>query len=324
MKSWEKREYILTIVPALIGFLVSFWMDAKMVNIPVLVSRIDMATIILSIGILTSLIILFVQYRKHRQQQQFQDLIERENEEHRQFLQRLDHELKNPLSAITTKVAFINSMVEKNGNEADAQQVELSSDPAEEVQKMVFQIDVQTQRIRRLVSDLRKITELETCPLEFSSLDVHAILEELYANLKATPACLDRETEISLPTTPWRLPEIWADEDLIYLLLQNLIDNAIKFTRSGDVIEIRGHEIKDQVFIEIADSGIGIPEDEIDQIWNELYRAKNSRGIPGNGLGLSIVRIITKRMNGDCSIRSKDGQGTVVTLQFPVYKQHGP
>ncbi len=323
MIDWEKREYILIIIPAVIGCLVSLWMDTKMVAIPVLVSRIDVATIILSTGIVISSIILFFQYRKHRLQQQFRDLTERENEEHRQFLQRLDHELKNPLSAITTRVAYINSIVAENNNEINSRSTEPPSNSGAEVQKMVFQIDAQTQRIRRLVSDLRKLTELETCPLEFSSLDVHAILEELYSNLKANPACLDRKAELTLPITPWRLPGIWADEDLTYLLLQNLIDNAVKFTEPGDMIEIRGYEIKDQVFIEIADSGIGIPEDEIDQIWNDLYRARNSRGIPGNGLGLSIVRVIARRMNGECSIRSKDGQGTVVTLQFPANKQHG-
>lgn len=323
MKDWVKREHILIIIPALIGSLVSFWMDKKLVTVPVLVSRIDVATIILSIGILISLIILFVQNQKHRQQQQLQNLTEQENEEHRQFLQRLDHELKNPLSAITTRVAYINSMVTENNEEINPRPTEPPSNSAAEVQKMVFQIDAQTQRIRRLVSDLRKLTELEICPLELTNVDVHAMLEEIYSNLKANPACLDRKAELTLPITPWRLPGIRADEDLTYLLLQNLIDNAVKFTEPGDMIEIRGYEIKDQVFIEIADSGIGIPEDEIDQIWNDLYRARNSRGIPGNGLGLSIVRVIAKRMNGECSIRSKDGQGTVVTLQFPVNKQHG-
>lgn len=323
MKDWEKREYILIIIPALIGCLVSVWMDRKMVTVPVLVSRVDVATIVLSIGILISLIILFAQSRKHRQKQQLQALIERENEEHRQFLRRLDHELKNPLAVITTRVAYINSMVAENAGGINPQPLELPSNSASEVQKMVLQIDAQTQRIRRLVSDLRKLTELETCPLEFTSVDVHAMLEEIYSNLKSTPACLERKAELTLPITPWRLSGIWVDEDLTYLLLQNLVDNAVKFTEPGDRIEIRGYEIKDQVFIEIADSGIGIPEDEIDQIWNDLYRAKNSRGIPGNGLGLSIVRVIAKRMNGDCSIRSKNGQGTVVTIQFPAHKQHG-
>jgi len=102
-------------------------------------------------------------------------------------------------------------------------------------------------------------------------------------------------------------------------VLQNLIDNAVKYTQEDDTVEIRAHENRDQVMIEVADSGIGIPENELENIGSELYRAKNSRGIPGYGLGLSIVKTIMKRLEGEFVIRSKEDAGTVVSIQLPKW-----
>jgi two-component system OmpR family sensor kinase len=74
--------------------------------------------------------------------------------------------------------------------------------------------------------------------------------------------------------------------------------------------------------MEVADTGQGIPDDELCHIGEELYRGRGARGIPGNGLGLALVRSIIQRHGGQTIIRSRAAQGTVVTLRLPVHSQY--
>jgi two-component system OmpR family sensor kinase len=70
------------------------------------------------------------------------------------------------------------------------------------------------------------------------------------------------------------------------------------------------------VLIEVADTGAGIPADEIDQVWQELARGRHARSLPGTGIGLALVRVIVARHGGQVAIRSRDGQGTVVSVRL--------
>jgi two-component system OmpR family sensor kinase len=85
-----------------------------------------------------------------------------------------------------------------------------------------------------------------------------------------------------------------------------------------DTIELRAAEDDRAVVIEIADTGPGIPEGEIPLVWDELYRGEGTRGIPGSGLGLSLVRAIVARHGGQATIRSRPGQGTLLALRLPT------
>ena len=167
---------------------------------------------------------------------------------------------------------------------------------------------------------MRKLAELETYEIELTDISIHQLLEQLVAGASASPAGADKEMALSLPSAPWQLPNLRTDGDLLYLCLTNMLDNAIKYTPAQGTIEVRAYENREAVFVEIADSGVGIPADEIDKVWSKLYRAKNSRGIPGNGLGLSIVETIVRRLGGKCDIRSQESKGTVFTLELPKLK----
>jgi two-component system OmpR family sensor kinase len=78
------------------------------------------------------------------------------------------------------------------------------------------------------------------------------------------------------------------------------------------------------VLIEVADNGTGIPDAEIGQVWQELARGSQARSLPGTGIGLALVRVIVTRHGGDVAIRSREGQGTVVTVRLPVASRRGP
>ena len=131
------------------------------------------------------------------------------------------------------------------------------------------------------------------------------------------PEAGKRTLNLSLPQAPWPLPTIQGDADLLLLAIHNLLENALKFSNQGDTLELRAFEDGQQIVIEVADTGPGIPEDEQPHVWEELYRGQASRGVPGSGLGLALVRAIIERHNGSVSIRSRLDQGTVFTLRLP-------
>jgi two-component system OmpR family sensor kinase len=121
-----------------------------------------------------------------------------------------------------------------------------------------------------------------------------------------------------LPRAPWPVPTILIDRDLLFLALYNLLDNALKFTHPGDTVEVRAFDDGNTVVIEVADTGPGIPEDEIPRVWEELYRGREARGVPGSGLGLALVRAVIERHGGQVTMRSRVGQGTVVRVTLPI------
>jgi len=114
------------------------------------------------------------------------------------------------------------------------------------------------------------------------------------------------------------LPHISGDWDLLFLAIYNLLDNAVKFTESGDTIEVRAFEDGAYVVIEVAETGVGIPQEDLPHVWEELYRGECVRAVPGSGLGLALVRAIVERHGGQASVRSRAGQGTVFGIRLPV------
>jgi two-component system OmpR family sensor kinase len=100
--------------------------------------------------------------------------------------------------------------------------------------------------------------------------------------------------------------------------IYNLLDNALKFTRPGDTVEVRAYEDGAFVAVEVADTGPGIPQEELSRVWEELYRGQGARGVPGSGLGLALARAIVERHGGRVTLRSRAGQGTVFAVRLPV------
>jgi two-component system OmpR family sensor kinase len=111
-----------------------------------------------------------------------------------------------------------------------------------------------------------------------------------------------------------------GDVDLLYLAVYNLLGNAVKFSPPGTRIEVRGTDEDGTVVVEVADSGPGIPPDEVDVVFDELARGRDARGLPGSGLGLALVRVIAARHGGRATLRSRPAQGTSVRLHLPTHR----
>jgi two-component system, OmpR family, sensor kinase len=221
------------------------------------------------------------------------------------FLMRLDHELKNPLTAIRAGLAN----VEQAGTMATA---------GTSVGTALASVSAQANRITRLLGDLRKLADLETQEIETAQVDLPSLLHEVEEAIGAIPSASERVIGVSVPQAPWPLPLIAGDRDLLFIALQNLVANAVKFSSPGDTVEVRASEDGSWLLLEVADTGTGIPEDEIGEVWHELARGRAARSLPGTGIGLALVRVIVTRHGGQVAIRSRDGQGTVVSIRLPV------
>lgn len=219
-----------------------------------------------------------------------------ERDAHRRFLARLDHELKNPITAIRATLAGI--------------------DPAA-APAHVEVIDAQARRLAALVGDLRKLSEIETRPLETEPVDLEALARDaVHAIEQQRPEARGRISVIA-ERVPWSVPVLPADPDLLALALDNVLANAVKFSASGP-IEVRLREDGGGAVIEVADTGRGVPADAQAVVFDDLARAANARDVPGSGIGLSLVRTILRRHGGSVELRSREGAGTVVTLRLPT------
>jgi two-component system OmpR family sensor kinase len=240
---------------------------------------------------------------------------DRAREDRRLFLLRLDHELKNPLQAIRAGLAL-------NAPQQSATSPPTGIPAAAGTQTArpggARALDLQVVRITRLITDLRKLAELEIHPLEAESVELRGLLHEVAAAATHLPGADQRSLRTAIPEAPWPLPPVTGDRDLLFVALHNLLANAVKYSGPGDRIEIRAREDGPEVVIEVADTGAGIPDDEQNLVWDELARGRGARALPGSGLGLSLVRVVTARHGGTTALSSRPGEGTVVTIRLPA------
>jgi two-component system, OmpR family, sensor kinase len=215
-------------------------------------------------------------------------------DERRRFLRRLDHEVKNPLMAIRAGLANL---------PAASQSASIGS---------------QIERLSSLVGNLRKIADIETQPLDRSRVDIAALLNEAVALAEDHPNAKARRVALSLPRAPWPVSSIDGDYDLLVLAIYNLIENALKYSAEGATVEVRVVEDGPVMLIEVANTGSSIPEDDLSQVFDELYRGEDAKRMPGSGLGLALVRTVIHRHGGAITPRSRPGQGTAFTIRLPL------
>jgi len=288
------------LVPLLLGLAAALILSLTGAANPILFAQADLGSLLFVAGIVFSILVaLTLVILDQIEKVQIEATIQFA-EDRRRFLRRLDHELKNPLTAILAGLANLS----------------IAETPADRATSL-RSVQTQVGRLRRLVAELRKLSELETRPLDISPVDMTELLEDAFELAKEHPDAEDRSLTILIPRAPWPLPTINGDRDLLILAIHNLLDNAIKFTHPGDTIEMRASEDGASVLIEVAGTGPGISVEDQDHVWEELYRGAGASGIPGSGLGLALVRAIVVRHGGTIRLRSRPGEGSVFTVQLP-------
>lgn len=297
---------ILSLVLLAIGILALFLTPVLWQPEPVLVFRVGVGAGFFFIFFLVAVLILIVVFARDWGAVQSGRKVARERDEsHRQFLRRLDHELKNPLTGLQATLT--------NLREAES---------GDEIQQGVENATQAASRLGRILGDLRKLSELEYQMLEHRQVDIEQLVCEMVSAACSLPAHRGRNVKLLVSKVP-DLPAVLGDRDMLGLAFYNLIDNALKFTTSDDAIEVRIREDGRSLFTEVADSGAGIPLQEQNRIFEDLYRGENARGTEGSGLGLPLARRIVILHGGDIALRSDpdQGRGNVFIIRLPAERR---
>jgi two-component system phosphate regulon sensor histidine kinase PhoR len=222
-------------------------------------------------------------------------------EQRKEFSANVSHELKTPLTTIS---ALSEMIADRTANEEDAR---------------VFaqKIRAQAKRLIDIIEDIIMIAEFDEGGTagEHTSFDLCALAEEVAAGLREK--ALLRNVSVSVKE---RGPlYITAGRNMVDRLLYNLIDNAVKYNRDGGRVDIALSEEGEFCRMAVADTGIGIPAQHIDHIFERFYRADKSRSkkTGGAGLGLSIVKHIVEAHKGRIAVESAENEGTSVTCFIP-------
>ncbi len=221
------------------------------------------------------------------------------------FVANVTHEIRTPLTAI---IGYIETL-----------QQGAVHDP-EKAEKFLQTIHNNAQRLNRLVNDLLTLSNIEMgeTKMQLREVAITEVIGEVLKTVAPQAAAKKITMEENLSED---IPLIRADRDRVFQILLNILDNAVKFTPEGGAVKITATP-KDAltVVIRIADTGIGIPKNEISRMGERFYRVEKtrSRDYGGTGLGLSIVKHLMAAHSGHMEIDSPLSQGTTVSLFFPV------
>ena len=220
-------------------------------------------------------------------------------DEQQGFRRALNHELRNPITAIGVGVES------------------LSADCGADT---VRRLKTDVERVSGLLETVNALARLETDPIEHLPVKLDEIIQQVVEMIQAAPAVRGCQLTMDLPPGPFSLPAIPGDEDLLFIVLHNLINNAVKFTPENCEVVVRAFEDTGHVIIQICDNGLGMSAEDLQQVGRPFRRGQIAldRKIPGSGLGLFQAYKIVARHGGQISIHSEVGKGTVVTLRLPI------
>ncbi len=225
----------------------------------------------------------------------------------RDFVANVSHELKTPMGALGLLAETL-----------------LAETEPEVSRRLAQRIHSEAFRISRIIDDLLDLSRIEneeSPPRE--PVLVNLVMAEAAERVRS--AAEQREVEIKLeePSPP---VAVLGDRRQLTSALYNLLENAVKFSYEGGVVEFTGVIDGDDVVIAVADKGLGIPTRDLERIFERFYRVDHgrSRSTGGTGLGLSIVRHVANSHSGTVNVDSREGEGSTFTLRLPLQGRGGP
>lgn len=232
---------------------------------------------------------------------QLTDRLQSTEEVRRRFVSDASHELKTPLASIRL-------LADSILHSEDMDQVTLRD--------FVSDIGTEAERLTRITEHLLSLTRLDGLPTgETFPVDVAAVTRRALSMLSPVADVAGVSLEASLGEGGF----IRCTEDDLYQICFNLLENGIKYNHPGGRVMVRMELEADQVLLEVADTGVGIPEEDMPKIFNRFYRVDKarSRAAGGTGLGLSIVRDTVRRHSGWVTVQARQPEGSLFTVGFP-------
>ena len=233
----------------------------------------------------------------------------------RDFVANAGHELRTPVTAIAMTADNL---------------LEGALDDSDTARSFLEHIANSSRRLIAIVDDIMGLARAESVHPAWPPTSLSASASstpereavQLAVEARRVAADIHPTAEAKSITLSVEVPDdltAWADSESVRRILQNLIDNAIKYTPDKGSVAVRSREEGDQVIIEVSDTGIGIPRECLDRIFERFYRVDRarSRDLGGTGLGLSIVKTLATALGGRVSVSSELGQGSTFTVLLP-------
>jgi signal transduction histidine kinase len=230
-------------------------------------------------------------------------------EQQEDFVANASHELRTPLTTIKLRVEALLGGARH--------------DPAI-AERFLSEIESELNRLSHLIDDLLTLSQIEVGldALEMEEVDLPLLLGEAIATF--WPRAEAGGVTLTMDAAP-QLPAVRASAPQIRQVIDNLLDNALKYSSSGGLVTVSCRPANEQVIVSVTDTGQGIPSKDLPHVFERFYRSDRSRsrsspeGSTG-GLGLSIVRSVVNAHGGEVSIDSQEGKGTTVRFTLPVYQ----
>ena len=233
------------------------------------------------------------------------DRLQESEAQQRQFVSDASHELKTPLASIK----LLSDSILQNEMDADT------------MREFVSDIGSEADRLTRMTQKLLTLNRAESAEVEHEIVDLSVTLSSVFRMLVP----LADKAQIKLTARVDRDCTILAFEDDAYQIMFNLVENGIKYNRPGGKVHVTVEHTAEDVIFSVQDTGVGIPDDALEHIFERFYRVDKarSRQAGGSGLGLSIVHDLVARNFGAIDVKTEIGQGTCFTVTFPYFETEG-
>lgn len=228
----------------------------------------------------------------------------------RDFVSNVSHELKTPLASIQ---AFTSTLLDGALEDENVNRTFLE------------RIDEQSDRLHALIQDMLSLQKIETGheAFEVGPVDIAGVVWQLVE--LHSPRAESQQVTVSVEGVQ-PAPQVLADTEALRTMLENLIDNAIKYTPAHGEVSVRWVTENGFAVVAVADTGVGIPRDQQERVFERFFRVDKarSREVGGTGLGLSIVKHLAQVFGGSVSLGSSPGRGSTFTLRLPLANQDAP
>ncbi len=214
------------------------------------------------------------------------------------FIDNISHEIKTPINSIQ---GFTKLLDDNN----------LSEQERKEYINIILE---ETNRLLKLSSNILKLAKLQHQDKIINNQEINLSEQIKKAVLLLEPKWKDKNINFSIDA---KEVYFYGDEDLLFQVWTNLLDNAIKFSNANGKISVKISIVQDKIEVSIKDNGIGMDSDELEMIYTRFYQIDKSHSGEGSGLGLAIVKRIVEISNGEINVESEKGKGTTFTVVLP-------